>query len=273
MKRVDLHIHTCISDGTWDVHELKNEIKKEGIKIFSITDHDALSNIKKMKKIITPEDDLLFIPGVEVSTTHDGKEYHLTVYNFNNDIDELNKLIDWNLKKRLNYNMDFIKYLEKKSPNITIEGYCNYENDSKRGGWKSLNYLCDKGVYKNMFEMFNDLVASGLKLSFKNPPEVIEACKKVGAKVFLAHPSYYVKGDVLSKQELDFWKNSGISGIECYSPYGNSIEQINYYRDYCKKNKLLISGGSDCHGSFIPARLLGKPEVYDKDLDIEGILL
>lgn len=273
MKKVDLHIHTNISDGTWDVHELKNEIKKEGIKIFSITDHDVLDNIGKMKKIITPEDDLIFIPGVEVSATHDGKEYHLTVYNFDNNIDELIELINWNLKKRLDYNMEFISYLGKKDPKITVEDYCNYKNDNRRGGWKSLNYLYDKGIYKNMFEMFNDLIASGLKLTFKDPSEVVEVCKSVGAKVFLAHPSYYVKGDVLSKKELDYWKKSGISGIECYSPYGDSGEQINYYKDYCKKNKLLISGGSDCHGNFIPTRLLGKPEVYDKDLDIEGILL
>jgi hypothetical protein len=34
----------------------------------------------------------------------------------------------------------------------------------------------------------------------------------------------------------------------------------------------MISGGSDCHGMFIPSRKLGVPEVSLEDLDIKKLL-
>jgi len=34
----------------------------------------------------------------------------------------------------------------------------------------------------------------------------------------------------------------------------------------------MISGGSDCHGSFIPSRKLGVPDVSLDDLNIKKLL-
>ena len=61
MLKTDLHIHTNVSDGTWDVYELKEKLIKNNIKIFSITDHDDIGNIENMARIIKPEDDLVYI--------------------------------------------------------------------------------------------------------------------------------------------------------------------------------------------------------------------
>ena len=82
MKKVDLHIHTNASDGTWDVTELKNELKKNKIDIFSVTDHDSVENIENMQNILKNKDNLIFIPGTELSAEYKGKEYHLNLYNY-----------------------------------------------------------------------------------------------------------------------------------------------------------------------------------------------
>ena len=63
MKKVDMHMHTNASDGTWDVNELKNELIHNKINIFSVTDHDCIDNIKNMQDIIKLSDNLIFIPG------------------------------------------------------------------------------------------------------------------------------------------------------------------------------------------------------------------
>lgn len=271
MKKVDLHIHTNASDGTWNVYELLEVIKKKNIEVFSITDHDTIQNIKEMKSIIKSTK-IKFIPGVEISTSHDGREYHLTIYNYNIENEGLNELVKWNLKTRLDYNLEFISYMSKINKNISKKDYINYLNDVNRGGWKSLNYMIDRNIHKDMQEHFKDITKSGLKLVFKSPQEVIRICKEAGGKVFLAHPAYYKKVGVIAKEKLDFWIESGIDGIECFSPYTTNKDQVDYYINYCKKNNLMISGGSDCHGLFIPERQLGKPEVTDEDLDIKGLL-
>ena len=50
------------------------------------------------------------------------------------------------------------------------------------------------------------------------------------------------------------------------------MEQVKMVKDYCKDNGLLISGGSDCHGTFAPGRNLGEPEVHIEQLYLPGLL-
>jgi predicted metal-dependent phosphoesterase TrpH len=271
MKKVDMHMHTCASDGTWDVTELKKELLENKINIFSITDHDSIDNIKNMQDILRQSDNLIFMPGTELSTEYNGKEYHLTLYNFDINNKDLLQLMNWTNQNKLNSNKEYIgNYAANKYENVSAEDFENYEYDRKRGGWKSANYMIDKGIHKNIPEHLTDVYNSGLKAKLKSPGEVINIAKKSGGKIFLAHPSYHYKNSVMPEGELRYWKELGIDGIECFSPYNNG--SVSYYIDFCKKNSLMISGGSDCHGKFIPARKLGVPDVSLEDLNINGLI-
>ena len=54
----------------------------------------------------------------------------------------------------------------------------------------------------------------------------------------------------------DMASNYDIDGFECY--HSNFSEsEINYIVNYCEKNNLLMSGGSDCHGANKPKIKLG----------------
>jgi|CZCB01.1.fsa_nt_gi predicted metal-dependent phosphoesterase TrpH len=272
MKKVDLHMHTCASDGTWDVEELKKELIENEISIFSITDHDSVENIKNMEDILSPKDNLLFIPGTELSAEYKGKEYHLTLYNYDINHKGLLELIKWTNNNKLNSNLEYIEsYASNKYENVSREDYDKYEYDRKRGGWKSARYMIDKGIHRDIPEHLRDVYKSGLKAELKSPEEVINIAKKSGGMVFLAHPSYHYRNrEGMPVEELKFWLECGIEGIECFSPYNLGSEE--YYIDFCKKNNLMISGGSDCHGSFIPSRKLGFPSVYLEDLNIKKLL-
>lgn len=269
MLKTDLHIHTWASDGTWSPEILIEKLNEERIKIFSITDHDTIKSSEEMLNIPMKKE-MKFIPGVEVASTFMEREYHLTVYNYNKTPEFLD-LINWNNETRLEYNYKFLDLMSKKHENISLNDYFdNYVEDPTRGGWKALNYLVDNGVYRTMFDYFDGLKETDLTLVFKEPEEVIETAKRKGASVFLAHPSYYFRDGVMSREELDFWKSAGIDGIECYTPYAPDIDRIDYYKDYCNKNDLMISGGSDCHGDFL-ARKLGCPDIDARDLRINSL--
>lgn len=60
-----------------------------------------------------------------------------------------------------------------------------------------------------------------------------------------------------SEKILNFiLQNYSIDGIECfYTTFSN--EQSDFLLNICNKNNLLISGGSDYHGSFKPNVDLG----------------
>ena len=77
---------------------------------------------------------------------------------------------------------------------------------------------------------------------------VTEILKKAGGLVFVPH--VYIYGDN-SKRVFENIINYKIDGFECY--YSRFIpEQTNFLLDFCKKNGLYISGGSDYHGNTKP---------------------
>ena len=41
-NRIDLHMHTNVSDGTDSPEELLSRVREAGIGLFSVTDHDAI---------------------------------------------------------------------------------------------------------------------------------------------------------------------------------------------------------------------------------------
>ncbi len=271
MLKTDLHMHTNVSDGTWDVYELKEKLKENDIKIFSITDHDDIGNIENMSNILTPEDNLIFIKGVEVTATYNNKEYHMTLYNYDINNKELLEFLKWTRDLRLDYNDKFIHYMSTLHESITFKDFLEYKEDRARGGWKSSNYLIDKKIHKDMAEHFEDIKKSGLTITFKSPEEVINICKRSGGYIFLAHPSYHYKKTVMPIEELKMWLELGIDGVECYTPY-NDKKQSEYYKEFCDKNNLMISGGSDCHGDFIKERKLGIPTIDLSELKIDKLL-
>ncbi|HKL42241.1 MAG TPA: PHP domain-containing protein [Clostridia bacterium] len=264
---VDLHIHTNASDGTWNIKEAIATIIEKNIKYFSITDHDTIKNSLEALKYVPR--DRKFVLGSEISSTYKGKEYHILAYGFDPKNNALKKLISDNQLIRKKYNDDLIKYVKAYELVNDVSDYKNYVWDSARGGWKSLNYLFDKGIVKNLESYFELIEISQLTLEFKSPEIVIEIIKQAGGYSILAHPSAYGE-KFMSIAMLEKWKAFGINGIECYSPYFENRKDAAYYVKYCKENSLMISGGSDCHGKFND-RFIGVPKVTWAETALERI--
>ena len=215
-------------------------------------------------------DDICYIMGTEISCTYNDEEYHITAYDFDYRNPELNKLVQFNQRQRKEFNTKVIEFVKQTSKIEDVTDYFSYRYDSKRGGWESLNYLLDKGVVNDMREYFKIVNSSNEELCFKSPKEVIEIIRNAGGYSFLAHPSAYANGDNLSTEILEEWRDYGICGIECFSPYLKNIEDADYYVRFCNENNLMISAGSDCHGGFND-RILGIPKVNIDNLRLDFV--
>lgn len=270
-KKVDLHIHTNDSDGTWNLAQLIDELDKNDIFIFSITDHDCINNSKLMMKENIGSNKI-FIPGVEISATYDNIEYHINAYNFDFENTELVELLRLNQKIRKDFNKKIIRFFEKNYDLKLMYEYQKYKNDPYRGGWKSLNFLKDRKLVEDLDDFFIKISEIKERMNFLIPEKVIDIIHQAKGFAFLAHPASYFKGELLDKSFLQEWVKMGIDGIEVYSPYLEKLRDAEYYIDFCKKNNLMYSSGSDCHGDFIKERKLGKPEVFLKDINIDELL-
>ena len=51
-NKIDLHIHTKLSDGTDMPEELLELVKEAGIGVFSVTDHDTVRSVKLIRGLL-----------------------------------------------------------------------------------------------------------------------------------------------------------------------------------------------------------------------------
>ncbi len=256
---VDLHIHTISSDGTWDIDELLAHIRNTEISLFSVTDHDTIENSILMAQKVGGSD-LKHVIGVEVSCTYKKELYHITAYDFDWHNHALLDLLEANQRIMEKFNDDTIKHLETNHPDVEYAKYEAHDRDKRRGGWKALNFLLDANVVTNIPEYFHMLKELDHALVFREPADVIRTIQEAQGVAFLAHPHLYFQGNKMPDEELEEWLELGIPGIECYSSYC-SMQAAEDYVKFCRKHNLLISGGSDCHGTFIPSRKLGHPRL------------
>ncbi len=269
--KVDLHVHTTASDGTWTPYELVNEIIKNSIDMFAVTDHDTTENVNKTRKIAESKS-LKFINGVEITSTWGDITPHILGYKIDIDNQNLQALLKKNMQLLEKKDEESIQYLEAKGFNVSYKEYEKYIDNPTSGGWKAFNYAKDKNLCKNHIEFFNlfdnDNVFS--KIYYCSSQEAIRAIINAGGIPILAHPGVYFYGDDY-KGVIQDMIDQGVCGIECYHP-DNSKEVTDYSIKACTDRYLLITGGSDCHGDFVVNRKLGQPPLTLEMLNLSGLL-
>lgn len=269
--RVDLHLHTTASDGTWSPEELVSNLVKAGIELFAVTDHDSTENLNDVAAL-AHQSGLGFIPGVEINTSYKGRNYHILGLGIDPVNTKLQTLLNTNKKLMDAKDDDSIRYLETKYSALSFSEYQAYTNRRERGGWKALNYLIDKKLchnHQDFFQLFKEWGNPFEKLTFAAPAEAAAAIHDAGGVSILAHPgaSFY---DPDYQTLVGLMIGQGIKGIECYHPENNRAI-TDYCLEICRENHLAVTGGSDCHGEFVCGRCLGTTEIHLSQLDLGNI--
>ena len=272
MRRIDMHIHTYASDGSYTPYQVLKEAKKIGIDFLCISDHDSVESLPEATKL-AHENNIGITNAMEATCFYLGKEFHVLGYGFDIDNEKIKQHIVHTAMVNDKLESDILNCAADMSPDkVSIVEYTAYENDRTRGGFKTFNYLKDKGVVGNIGEYMKikrkfEMASYGYA-AFE---DIIDMYHDANGLIILAHPSYHYRGSVMDTNILDSFREIGIDGIECISPYNSENEQIKYYNEYCKRYNLAISGGSDCHGPYL-TRLMGTPLVTDENTNILNIL-
>lgn len=252
VRKIDLHMHTLISDGTDSPLEILANVKNAGIELFSVTDHDALKAVEIISDNLQ-EDDPLFISGVEFSCKDNLGKYHILGYGYDAEAIPINSLVEKGHKLRLEklglrldiLKKDFgIEFSEEDidglyannnpgKPHIAnLMVKYNYTNDKDEGFSKFLNKAKIPSVYVL-------------------PEEAIDAILVSGGIPILAHPSYgsgdeFISGDEM-EDRLKRLIEMGVQGVEGY--YSRFTPKIQAeILSLAEKYDLYITAGSDYHG-------------------------
>ena len=257
--RADLHIHTTASDGTWDPNQVVEAVYRAGIQFFAISDHDSVANVNETKQL-AQQRGLRFITGVELNSTKDGHNYHILGYGIDIENKKLLELCQHNQKLLEKKDDDSVRNLIDRGWPLSMEEFSDYTYDLHRGGWKALAYLQDKGLCRDVNDFFKRIFTAENDLGFPDFPS-IENVERViheaGGVAICAHLASDFHGAGM-QEYLPRLVNEKLDGFECYHS-GHSPENSKLLAHFCQRHKLCISGGSDCHGSFVPTRHLGVP--------------
>ena len=257
---LDLHTHTCHSDGELTVDELLTLAEEKKCEYISICDHDNIDHIDTLKNTQSKP---VYISGVEISAEFPGT-LHILGYGFDPGNEELRSVLRDLQDARRKRNEAMLENMAEQGFRITMEELEKEAKGQIVGRPHFANLMVEKGYIENYQDAFDKYLAKGKPFYMDKqrlaPDEAIGLIRRAGGIPVMAHP-YQTK---LEGGELDDLiaelKEMGLMGIEVYY-FMHSKEQTRHYLELAKKYDLLVTAGSDFHGknkAHIPLGMLVK---------------
>lgn len=263
---IDLQIHSNHSDGFYPPKELIKKLKKDGVKIASLTDHNTISGLAEFDRA-AKKVGIKTIPGLEIYIKFGKKNLSILWYNFDLKNENLHKLLAYShhqrrlsvqralgkLKKRgfeININKilaEFNNYIPVNRLALKVmENPFNYKKlvsglIKKRGKDRVILPLREEDILAELFfnRKYGILRESGIDYK-----KVLKIKKEVGGQIVFCHPGKHNK---FANNITDELKEVGlIDGIEVLSPH-HSIGAVMYAQFLAEKLDLIATGGSDFH--------------------------
>jgi predicted metal-dependent phosphoesterase TrpH len=97
---IDLHMHTTASDGRCTPEQLVQQAHDTGIRTMSVTDHDTMAGVQPAAEAARALG-MTFIPGIEITSVHGGRDVHVLAYFLPQLTDELSALLATQRENRM----------------------------------------------------------------------------------------------------------------------------------------------------------------------------
>ena len=276
MNTIDLHIHTTASDGSDTVSELLEKLKTASIHTFSVTDHDTMDGALEMDALVPGN--LRYIRGIEFSCITPKGKCHILGYGYDPADPVFLDALDQGRQLRQEKMNRRIAGLESAFGITLTEEESRWLHSRKSPGKPHLGkILVDRGLaadlktaiatYINPFDRGSDRIDAAT---------AIRAITHAGGIPVWAHPLGGEGEKRLTETEffaqLELLTTLGIRGMEChYSRY--TPAEADFLEDQAHRHGLLISAGSDYHGSNKPNLYLGKLNTDNADVDPRRITI
>ena len=251
--KIDLHMHSKVSDGTDTPEELLARLKEAGIGIFSLTDHDAAKGCLEMLHLLG-KGDPVFISGVEFSSRDEKGKYHILGYGYEPGSDAIEKVVARGHALRMKKVTARLEFLKDRFgfifPDEEIEELLAMDNPGKP---HIGNMMVKHGYAETRGQAIQDYIDQlHFKTEYFRPEDVISGILDAGGIPVLAHPTYGSGDQLIMGDELDGrlrrLKEYGVKGIEAFYS-GFTDKMSGELLEYAERLDFYITAGSDYHGS------------------------
>ncbi len=263
-KKIDLHIHTTISDGFFNPKEVIDEAAKNGISVIAIADHDTIEAYNDELFAYAKTKNVELINAVEISTKGKKAGIHVLGYKYDlNDAkfkEKLSKIRNarhdylHNVATKLNelgyiLNVEELDKIEAVTKaHIALDIVNNEKN--KEELIRVFGHIPSKGEF--IETIMNENCPAYVKKETVTPKEAAQIIREANGKVVLAHPVAYVHEDNLTDEDiLEIIKDMKPDGLEANYLYvdrnNQMFDESKKWQKFAKENNLFVTIGSDFH--------------------------
>jgi len=256
---IDLHTHSTASDGTLSPSELIYLAAAKGLRVIALTDHDTISGISAASSA-AQETGVILIPGIEISSILGDRDIHILGFYVDPDNAAFCSRITELVECRRERNDKVIARMNRDGIPVTREDLSGGDPEAVITRAHFARYLTEKGYTASLTEAFRTYMGVGCPYYIPRdriaPEKAVSIIKKGGGMAFLAHPGIYRLTDRAMDNLLNNLIRSGLDGIEVYYSL-HTQEETDRFRSLAEAHHLLMSGGSDFHGTNKPDIELG----------------
>lgn len=246
--KLDLHVHTDISDGFMTIEQTLLAAKARGLDGVAITDHDTTAGLLTAVNIGAVLG-LRVIPAIEISAMDkvSGVKVHILGYFNQLPAQHVQQLCKPLLAARHQRSLEQIRVLQEHGYNIECESILRARQGRPIYKQHIMQELILSGytdkiysdLYKKLFK--NGGICAG-DIDYIEATAAIQAIKADGGIAVLAHPghdnNYFLLEQLLA---------AGLDGIEIFHEQ-HTLSDVKRILRLAKQHNLLLTGGSDYHG-------------------------
>ncbi|MEI6215158.1 MAG: PHP domain-containing protein [Desulfuromonadales bacterium] len=250
--KIDLHIHSCFSDGAFTPTDLVARAVQLGVGVIAIADHDSVAGVGE--GIAAGRDHgIEVLSAVELSVQLDDyKDVHLLGYGIDSE--------DVAFRQRLN---GFRNRREQRNDEILVrvnqalegEGLLPLEQEEVRRFTRDVigrphiaRALLERRYVRTVEEAFQRyLVPCNVPKTYWPIGDAIEEIHRIGGAAVLAHPTSVTRDLQELRSLIVRCLEFGLDGIEVFNnmAWPDEMEQL---RRLAEELGLLATAGSDFHG-------------------------
>jgi len=245
--RLDLHVHSTASDGSWSPEAVVRGASAGGLDVMALADHDTIAGYE-VAAATGQEVDVHVVPALEVSSTFQTRDVHILGYFVDPMADRLREHADKALRRREQRMREILERLADQGIEVT---YAAVEQAAGPdhvviGRPHLAKALVEAGHASSVPDAFDRLIGDQhpafVPTHLLTPVDAVEVVVASGGVAVWAHPP----GDLVDAL-LPQLVGAGLRGLEVYRPrHGRS--DVLRYEAICRSAGLLMSGGSDWHG-------------------------
>lgn len=246
MPGPDLHLHSTFSDGLLTPAELVEMALERGLPAIAIADHDGVAGIEFAVEAARGTA-LLVVPAVELSAAAGERTVHILGYFIDSSdpllLERLTRLRDARRERAAR----IVAALEADGIHLDLDGLTTGTDDAAVGRAHIARALVEGGHARDMSDAFERFVGDSAPYfaakSLVTPERAIGWIHDAGGVAVLAHPGLNGIDDLITTLV-----DAGLAGIEaCHASHDPATAAR--YRTLATRLGLVVTGGSDYHGS------------------------